>query len=249
MDLLNAGCHNFVKEFQSVAGFDPMENCITIASACNRYWRKRHLKPKTVAVEPPRGWKGAQVNQSKKAQEWLLWNEYLLPSMSPSKAAPRIQHVRNGGEQLIPATPSSFHVDGLDWTTNTVYEFHGCLFRGCRTCYKDRNQIPFSSAGRSMEALYQATLQKTQTLRSMGYTVHEMWECQWNGQIKSSPDLQVFLSSLDIIPPLNLRDAFFGGRTGAASLYRQADDTQGEEIRYVDLMSEKPWSTSMAHTR
>ena len=61
-----------------MAGFDPMENCITIASACNRYWRKRHLKPKTVAVEPPRGWKGAQVNQSKKAQEWLLWNEYLL---------------------------------------------------------------------------------------------------------------------------------------------------------------------------
>ena len=100
-----------------------------------------------------------------------------------------------------------------------------------------------------MEALYQATLQKTQTPRSMGYTVHEMWECQWNGQIKSSPDLQVFLSSLDIIPPLNLRDAFFGGRTGAASLYRQADDTQGEEIRYVDLTSEKPWSTSMAHTR
>lgn len=152
----------------------------------------------------------------------------MLPSTSPSKAAPRIQHVRNGGEQLIPATPSSFHVDGLDRTTNTVYEFDGCLFLGCRTCYKDRNQIPFSSAGRSMEALYQATLQKTQTLRSMGYTVHEMWECQWNGQIKSSPDLQVFLSSLDIIPPLNLRDAFFGGRTGAASLYRQADDTQGE---------------------
>lgn len=50
----------------------------------------------------------------------------------------------------------------------------------------------------------------------MGYTVHEMWECEWNGQIKSSPDLQVFLLSLDIIPPLNPRDAFFGGRTGAA---------------------------------
>lgn len=167
MDLLKAGCQKFVEEFQSVTGFDPMEKCITIASACNRYWRKCHLKPKTVAVEPPRG-----INQSKKALEWLLWSEHLLPSTSSSTAAPRIPHVHNGGEQLIRATP--FHMDGLDRTTNTVYEFHGCLFHGCGTCYKDRNQIPFSSAGRSMEALYQATLQKTQTLRSMGYTVHEM---------------------------------------------------------------------------
>lgn len=53
-------------------------------------------------------------------------------------------------------------------------------------------------------------------------------------------DLQAFLSSLDIIPPLNPRDAFFGGRTGAVSLYRQADDTQGEEIRYVDVTPEYP---------
>lgn len=108
MDLLKAGCQKFVEEFQSVAGFDPMEERITIASACNRYWRKCHLKPKTAAVEPPRGWKGAQVNQSKKALEWLLWNEYLLPPTSSSTAAPRIQHVRNGGEQLIPATLSFF---------------------------------------------------------------------------------------------------------------------------------------------
>lgn len=114
-----------------------------------------------MAVEPPRGWKGAEVNQSRKALEWLLWNEYLLPSTSSSTAAKRIKHIHNGGEQLIPAAPSYFHVDGLDRTTNTVYEFHECLFHGCRTCYKDRNQIPFSSAGRFMKALHQATFQNT----------------------------------------------------------------------------------------
>ena len=38
--LLKAGCQKFVDEFKIEADFDPMQKCITIASACNRYWRK-----------------------------------------------------------------------------------------------------------------------------------------------------------------------------------------------------------------
>ena len=53
--LLKACCLKFVNEFQSMSGFDPMEKCATIASACNRYWRKKHLSKDTVAVEPVRG--------------------------------------------------------------------------------------------------------------------------------------------------------------------------------------------------
>ena len=52
-----------------------MEKCATIASACNRYWRKKHLSKDTVAVEPVRGWRGAQFNQSEVALEWLMWQE------------------------------------------------------------------------------------------------------------------------------------------------------------------------------
>ena len=35
---------------------------------------------------------------------------------------------------------------------------------------------------------------------------------------------------------------FFGGRTGAASLYYKVDRSKGEEIRYVDVTSEYPWT-------
>ena len=55
-----------------------MEKCATIAPACNRYWRKKHLSKDTVAVEPVRGWRGAQVNQSAVALEWLKGQEHQL---------------------------------------------------------------------------------------------------------------------------------------------------------------------------
>ena len=50
--LLKAGCEALQQEFERQAGFNPMAKCITIASACNLYWRKHHLTPDTIAVEP-----------------------------------------------------------------------------------------------------------------------------------------------------------------------------------------------------
>ena len=68
--LLKAGCEAIVDQFQTEAGFNPLEKCITIASACNRYWRKKHLARCTVAVEPPSGWKGAkQTNRSSQMRQ------------------------------------------------------------------------------------------------------------------------------------------------------------------------------------
>ena len=213
-----------------------MEKCATIASACNRYWRKKHLSKDTVAVEPVRGWRGAQVNQSEVALEWLMWQEHQLESDSP-----RIQHVRNGGEKLIPAGPEAYHVDGFDSHTNTVYEFHGCLFHGCRRCHKDRKKMAFSSGSYTMEALCQQMGDKCQTLQQMGYKVVQIWECQWKEQKKASKEIQDFLKEINLVPQLNPRDAFFGGRTGAASLYYKANTDEGEQIRYVDVTSEYPY--------
>lgn len=33
--LLQDGCKMFCKEFEDITGFNPMEKCLTIASACN----------------------------------------------------------------------------------------------------------------------------------------------------------------------------------------------------------------------
>lgn len=56
--LLKHGCIKFQSEFQEQAGFRPMEKCITIASSCHRFWRKKMLPKNTIATEPVKGWKG-----------------------------------------------------------------------------------------------------------------------------------------------------------------------------------------------
>ena len=74
--LVKAGCPKFQDEFQQHADFNPMEKCIMIASACNHFWRKKLLPQDTIAVEPPRGWHGAQTNTSVSARQWLAYENH-----------------------------------------------------------------------------------------------------------------------------------------------------------------------------
>ena len=235
--LLKAGCIKFQQEFQSQAGFNPMETCITIASSCNKYWRMHHLEKNTIAVEPLRGWRGANTNQSLKALQWLYLKEHEIPKQGAS--ADRIRHIRNGGEQTVRTAVTSYFVDGFDPVTNTVYEFNGCLYHGCPVCYPNRQAKHYATPDRTVEELYQATLNKRMALLRAGYTVVEMWECEWQKLVDTNAEVQCFLASLELVPPLKPRDAFFGGRTGAVSLHTVAGE--GEEIRYVDITSLYPW--------
>ena len=57
-----------------------------------------------------------------------------------------------------------------------------------------------------------------------GYTVIEMWECQWDRLVDREPAISQFLRSFDLVPPLEPREAFFGGRTGAVALHAVASE-------------------------
>ena len=237
VNLLKKGCEAFQKEFQHEAGFNPMEKCVTIAAACNLYWRMNHLTPDTIAVEPLHGWRGAQVNHSLKALQWLYFEEHLLPKQGAT--ADRIRHVRNGGETAIHTSTQMYFVDGYDAVTRTVYEFNGCFFHGCPSCYPNRDVRNYATPDRTVEELYQATLSKRMNILREGYNVKEIWECKWDNELKTNASVKHFLSSFDLVPPLQPRDAFFGGRTGAITLHSVAGE--GEEIRYVDINSLYPW--------
>ena len=235
--LLKQGCEAFQNEFQSQAGFNPMEKCITIASACNMYWRKHHLAPDTIAVEPLSGWRGANVNHSLKALQWLYFRESRIAKQGA--CADRILHVRNGGEQSIHTTTNIYYVDGYDPLTKTAYEFNGCLYHGCTTCYPVRDVKHYAAPDRTVQELYNATVAKRDALLRAGYTVIEIWECQWDHQVNTNPSVKIFLASFDLVPPLEPREEFLGGRTGAVSLHAVAGE--GEEIRYTDITSLYPW--------
>ena len=235
--LLKAGCEAFQQEFERQAGFNSMAKCITIASACNLYWRKHHLTPNTIVVEPLGGWRGAKVHQSLKALQWLYYQEQQIPKQGAS--ADRIRHVRNGGEQSVRTIVDSYFVEGCDPLTHTVYEFHGFLYHGCPRCYPNRRAKHYATPDRTVEELYQATLSKRMALLRAGYTVIEMWECEWDRLVDNEPAVSQFLRSFDLVAPLEPREAFFGGRTGAVALHAVAGE--GEEIPYVDVTSLYPW--------
>ena len=183
--------------------------------------------PNSIASEPVRGWRNS-INQSNVAMEWLTWCQ---------QQAQNIEHVRNAGEYRIPGT--NFRVDGFDVTTNTVYEFHGCFWHGCTRCYPNRHETHVRHYDRTMQDVYETTQQKTQQLREQGYTVVEMWECDWTRLKDTSPDIRTFVAHLQFTEPLNPRDAFCGGRTNAVKLYHHV--TPNQKIHYIDVTSLYPW--------
>ena len=90
-----------------------------------------------------------------------------------------------------------------------------------------------------MQDVYETTQQKTQQLREQGYTVVEMWECDWTRLKDTSPDIRTFVAHLQFTEPLNPRDAFCGGRTNAVKLYHHV--TPNQKIHYIDVTSLYPW--------
>lgn len=227
--LLKQGCLTFKKVFEAHAHFNPFSK-ITIAAACNRDLRQNRMEANTIANEPLKGWR-LNTQQSRVALEWLHWKSTQLDTP--------LQHAGNTGEYRIPEHPK-YTVDGYDATSRTVYEFQGCYWHGCRTCYTiNRTEGHPRLDGRSFADVYHCTQDKLRFLRAHNYTVHEMWECQWKELKEQNEDVAAFVAGLHLSTPLNPREAFYGGRTNAIKMYHKA--TPGEVIEYYDYTSLYPW--------
>lgn len=88
VQLLKEGCLKFAEDTMQDAGFNPLTQCITIASTTHYFWRNHQMEPKTIAVEPPHGWGGLKTNQSKVAFQWLYHQDKQL-------GGNRIKHAPN----------------------------------------------------------------------------------------------------------------------------------------------------------
>ena len=145
----------------------------------------------------------------------------------------------------IPAGTHRYNVDGFHKESNTVYEYNGCIFHGCRKCFPKQGNFPrFCHPDRTANEVREATLQKEANIRQAGYNVISMWGCQFAEKKKTDAELIQFLETFEFVPPLNPRDAFFGGRTGATTLYAKAKEN--EDITYIDITSLYPWVNKYA---
>jgi len=104
------------------------------------------------------------INISKKENAWL--NYIGLPDTKVHRQARiRINH-------------KLFKVDGLDPTTNTIYEFWGDYWHGNPAIYNP-GEINKNSK-KTFEFLYNRTIAKKKTIIDAGYNLIEIWESEWD---------------------------------------------------------------------
>lgn len=232
VDVLRKCCLKFRSLFMDLTrkegsdGIDPFAKCITIASACNLVFRSLFLEHESIGIIPPHGYR-PEEKQSTIACQWL---SYLAHRDNIN-----IQHGRNKGEKQI----GQYKVDGFYEHNGQeiVLEFHGCFWHGCPNCYSKSTINPVVEM--SMADLYARTLEKKQYLEQEGYTYHSIWECDFKQQLENDQAMKIYVDALEIVSPLEPREAFYGGRTEGFKLYEESSDSS--TIHYYDVTSLYPW--------
>ena len=117
---------------------------------------------------------------------------------------------------------------------------------GCPRCYLQRDErLP--RVGKTPQEMFARTQDRVRYLELQGFTVVTMWQCELVEARKRNPDMDAFMRSVPLVEPLNVRDAFFGGRTDVLCMHRCAQED--EEINYADVCSLYPFicSTGRSH--
>ena len=185
--LLKGACEVFCQEFQDISRFNPLERCMTIASACNLFYSTKHMPERQLASEPVSSWQAQGKPHSLAALEWLTYLN--------TKPHVHVRHARNGGEHVIRHGDKTYHVDGYDEQTRTIYEFHGCYWHGCPKCYPDRDAERHKMHDQTMRDVYDATRRKEDALFSLGYSVVVMWQCEWELLKRDDPTLRILVDT------------------------------------------------------
>ena len=233
VDILRRCCQQFRKIFMTITskdgtlGIDPFESCITIASACNLVFRTYFLSLNSIGIIPLHGYR-LEDKQSVMANQRMA---FLAKQNNIS-----IQHGRNIGEKFV----GPYKLDGYNQTDkgdNVALEFHGCFWHGCPACYSRQtfNQVN----NMTMSNPYMRTVEKKKYLEENGYTYVEKWECEFKKDLEKCAELREYVESLEIIAPLEPRDAFYGGRAEGFQLYETSSPVK--TIKYYDVTSLYPF--------
>ncbi|XP_049823876.1 uncharacterized protein LOC126265674 [Aethina tumida] len=124
VEILMTACLSFRSMLLNECKVCPFTEATTIASACNKVFARNYLEADTIAVIPRGGYRLAD-NQSVIALQWLLWEENVRGIT--------IHHAGTGREHLV---GGGLKVDGFNEEQRQIFEFHGCYFHGCTSCFK-----------------------------------------------------------------------------------------------------------------
>jgi hypothetical protein len=159
VDILRQGYIIFARLIKNITNVFPFydKTCHTIAGLALKVYRTNFLRDETIGQIPAQGY-GGNINQSTIALYWLRNIESDLEmngNTLHSKLSP-------DGEYKI----MGHYVDGYCPETNTIYQFHGCFFHGCETCYD--GEMPNVVVNESFYTLRERTCRITQKFKVQG---------------------------------------------------------------------------------
>ena len=193
-----------------------------------------------IALIPPHGYNNFD-NHSKQSLQWLAIIERNYINQGN---AIEIQHARSQkGEKVVVYNTGKnlvrYKLDGYFELNGKQYacEFYGCNWHGCPKCYiRDRETT--ANNGKSLAQRYRETLLKEKRLKELGYELLTKWSCEFKIMLIKNSTLKEYVDNLKIMDPLNIRDAYYGGRTNALCLYKKFEHE--EKGHYVDFCSLYP---------
>ena len=139
-----------------------------------------YLRCDNTKMDPPQTkYEQAFYPRDNHSVEEIAWLEYMQQKRGIHIHTARCGH---GGQRVIQVAEKEFvPVDGFHPESGTVFQYNGCYWHGCPTCFprpKDRERVIAKKNTRypvTMEKAYQRTLANTDTLCAAGYKVVEVW--------------------------------------------------------------------------
>nr|CAD2209475.1 unnamed protein product [Meloidogyne enterolobii] len=226
VEILMAALIAFRNEFLEVSnGLDVLREAMTIASACMKHFRMNHLKANHVGIVPEKGYDNAD-NQSKMALKFLKWYG------EKNNVEVRTAHSKNGEKRM-----GNYRLDGWIKEKKLAIEVNGCCWHGCIKCYPDDDlKLPTGlTAGKQREK----DKQRLNFIKNLGVDVEIYWECEIRAMLSKDYEMRKMFKKYLDDGPINIREAFYGGRTGPLKLFHSAE--QGEKISYYDVTSLYPF--------
>ncbi|CAB3987888.1 DNA polymerase [Paramuricea clavata] len=207
VDIMRQGCIIFARLINKVTGVLPFydSTCHTVAGLALKIYRSNYLQKNTIGQIPANGYGGVKVNQSAIALCWLR----------------EIEEELRGCDFILDSRLS----------TNTIYQFHGCFYHGCKKRYDADTYNAILNE--RFFVLRSRTVRLTTLFRQHGYKVIEKWECDYKEEREITDNYldRIRLTDFFIYLDLNPRDALFGGRTSPAVLYY--DCNRGEKKKDI----------------
>lgn len=215
----------FRQMFTSITGIDPYTRNFTLASVGLETFRAKLLGVNTIGITPIEGYGEVKLFSKSGAAYIDMVKKFSKP------------HILK--EQRV----GPYWVDGLVPEEKLIYEFLGCYWHGCPSCFPNREIL--ASNGNSHAQNYNKTMEKFKYLRDHGYTVKGLFQCSLNDWFRINASQQQYYKTrigyycrMQHIGRLNIRDAFFGGRTNNIKFTHTI--TEGETVDYFDFTSLYP---------